>query len=149
MSNFTLIEGFNTLEDARKKIDYLFPNIGAEGFDFYKIQNMYYAVTMRGVYIQIVVSKDFIRCRMPDYIGLFETDKLNPQRWKWQGIYGGSSRWDDSIIYDAENALGTEEMVYSGKNTGGPNRKHWANNTHVLLNLLFADKTRNNDDATY
>jgi len=150
MGSFTLVKGFDTLDDLYRVLDEKFPQINREEFDVFKVQGMLYAVTLHSFKIEIIVSKEYIKFRLPHKSGCVKTEDFIPDTsWKWPGIDGGGGYWNDRIVYDAIDALGREEVVVQGKLTKGKNRRSWYHNTHVLLNCLFADKTRFNDKATY
>lgn len=149
MYGFTLIKGFDNIVDLRIAMHTKFPQIDKEEWDIYKLQDMYYAVTMCGKTIQIVISKEYIRYRILGKSGCVPTDEFKSFDFEWFGIYGDCSRWNEGIILIGSDYIGNAIQEYSGEKTGGPRRKHWSNNTKVLLYCLFANKTRFDDDATY
>ncbi len=150
--SFTLIKGFDNIEEIRKAIKLKFPQIDYEEFDIYEVQGMLYAVTMHGIKYEIVISREYIKFRIfgyPQKAGCIKFIDFKTTDWKWPGIDGGSSHWDDKINTDAVKVFGPEIVVHGGEMVKGVRRKHWGNNTKVLLNCLFANKTRFDDNAYY
>ncbi len=148
---FTLIKGFDSIKEAIATIEEKFPNIGTEDFDIVKFKDMYYAVTMQSTYIEIVISKEYTRYRFPKEYGIIKTQDLRPQHWKWDGIHGGDRPWCKDICMDGYKFFKEKEEVVRRGNgiKGNYYKRSWTGNTRVLLFCLFADKTRNDDNATY
>ena len=146
---FTKIAGFTDLEELRRTAQRCFPLVDIECHDIVEVDGLYYAVTMHGLEIQIVISKELIRYRWGDISGCDSPENIHIAR-PFPGIHGGNSSWNDSVVYGFKrNTNASIKQIYFGKKTGGPTRKYWSHNTDILLCLLFCDETRNDDKATY
>jgi len=158
---FTLIQGFDSLEDAKECVKHLFGNhISPEEFSYKCVKGMYYAVTLDSYYTEIAVSKEYVKYRIykqqkngnlkfsKKFSGCEKTSEVAPFDLIWNGTDGGKRGWDNTVCKDFALFAGEPiQTVIDGKCTS--NKWNWKNNTNVFLGCLFANETRFDDDTYY